>query len=135
MIINGLGFTGRKLYMYSEYFEDKLLERLMAPGIDPEHINDDALGRCLDAIYEKGVSFVYQTLGEAVVKHLDLPYDSVHLDSMSFHYDGQGRHKDVTNAHPLVIQNILSHLNTKDDEVVELLPPQSRTPPQISLFE
>jgi hypothetical protein len=36
---------------------------------------------------------------------------------------------------PLVIQKILSHLNTKNDEVVELLPPQSRTPPQISLFE
>jgi hypothetical protein len=36
---------------------------------------------------------------------------------------------------PLVIQKILSHLNTKNDEVVELLPPQSRAPPQISLFE
>jgi hypothetical protein len=36
---------------------------------------------------------------------------------------------------PLVIQKILSHLNTKSDEVVELLPPQSRAPPQISLFE
>ena len=36
---------------------------------------------------------------------------------------------------PLVIQKILSHLNTKNDEVVELLPPQSRAPPQISLFK
>jgi hypothetical protein len=36
---------------------------------------------------------------------------------------------------PLVIQKILSYLNTKNDEVVELLPPQSRAPPQISLFE
>ena len=36
---------------------------------------------------------------------------------------------------PLVIQKILSHLNTKNDEVVDLLPPQSRAPPQISLFE
>ena len=44
-------------------------------------------------------------------------------------------HRDVPNAHPLVIQNILSHLNTKNDEVVELLPPQSRAPPEISLFE
>jgi hypothetical protein len=36
---------------------------------------------------------------------------------------------------PLVIQKILSHLNTKNDKVVELLPPQSRAPPQMSLFE
>ena len=45
------------------------------------------------------------------------------------------RHRDVSNEHPLVIQKILSHLNTKNDEVVELLPQQSRAPPQISLFE
>ena len=36
---------------------------------------------------------------------------------------------------PLVIQKILSHLNTKNDDVVELLPPQSRAPPQMCLFE
>jgi hypothetical protein len=47
----------------------------------------------------------------------------------------RGRHRDVTNAHPLVIPKILSYLNTKNDDVVELLPPQSRAPPQISLFE
>ena len=66
MIINGLGFTGRTLHMYSEYFEDKPLERLIAHGIEPKHINNDALGRCLDTLYEKGVSALYQTLGEAV---------------------------------------------------------------------
>ena len=89
MLLNGLGFTGRTLHMYSEYFESKPLERLIAPGILPEHLNDDALGRCLDALYEEGVSPLYQKIGEAVVKHLGLPCDSVHLDSTSFHYDGQ----------------------------------------------
>lgn len=34
MLINGLGFTGRTLHMYSEYFEDKPLDRLLAPGIE-----------------------------------------------------------------------------------------------------
>ena len=88
MLINGLGFTGRTLHMYSEYFCDKPLERLIAPGVKPEHINDDALGRCLDALYDYGVSSLYQDIGEAVVKHLKLPCHSVHLDSTSFHYDG-----------------------------------------------
>lgn len=90
MMINGLGFTGRTLHMYSQYFEDKPLDRLIAPGILPEHINDDALGRCLDALYEEGVSSLYQKIGEAVVHHLKLPCESVHLDSTSFHYDGNG---------------------------------------------
>lgn len=88
MLINGLGFTGRTLHMYSEYFSDKPLERLIAPGVKPEHINDDALGRCLDALYGYGVSSLYQNIGEAVVQHLKLPCHSVHLDSTSFHYDG-----------------------------------------------
>jgi hypothetical protein len=33
------------------------------------------------------------------------------------------KHMDMSNEHPLVIQKILSQLNTKKDEVVELLPP------------
>ena len=35
------------------------------------------------------------------------------------------RHRDVSNSHPLVIQKILSHLNTINDKIVGLLPPQS----------
>jgi len=98
MVLNGLGFTGRTLHMYSEFFETKDLERLIGPDIKPEYINDDALGRCLDALYEKGVSSLYQQLGEAVVKHLDLPCQSVHLDSSSFHYDGVEKHSDSDNV-------------------------------------
>ena len=89
MLLNGLGFTGRTLHMYSEYFEHKPLDRLIGPTILPEQINDDALGRCLDALYEAGVSPLYQKIGESVVKHLNLPCESVHLDSTSFHYDGK----------------------------------------------
>ena len=63
MIINGLGFTGRTLHMYSEYFSDKPLDRLIGPDIKAEHINDDALGRCLEALYKYGVSSLYQDIG------------------------------------------------------------------------
>jgi transposase len=60
MLLNGLGFTGRTLHMYSEYFTNRPLDRLLSEGIAPEHINDDALGRCLDALYDYGVSDLYQ---------------------------------------------------------------------------
>lgn len=89
MVNNGLGFTGRTLHMYSEFFKDKPLERLIGKGINAEQINDDALGRCLDKLYEYGVSSLYQDLGETVVNHLGLGGESLHLDSSSFHYDGQ----------------------------------------------
>jgi hypothetical protein len=49
MLLNGLGFTGRTLHMYSEFFDDKPVSRLIGEGIDASHINDDALCRCLVA--------------------------------------------------------------------------------------
>ena len=99
MLLNGLGFTGRTMHMYSEFFEDKPVERLIGEGIEPSHINDDALGRCLDALYEKGVSSIYQQIAEKVIDHLNLPCEFTHLDSTSFHYDGKANaDEDEPNA-------------------------------------
>jgi len=55
MILNGLGFVGRTLHMYPEYFAEKPVERLIGKGIKAEYINDDALGRNLDQLYATGV--------------------------------------------------------------------------------
>lgn len=88
MILNGLGFVSRTLHMVPDYFSDKPVERLLGLGIHAEHINDDALGRCLDKLYEYGVSPLYQDLAERVVHYLGLPCDLVHVDSTSFHVDG-----------------------------------------------
>ncbi len=89
MILNGLGFVSRTLHMVPDYFADKPVERLIGTGIQANHINDDALGRCLDKLYEYGVSPLYQDLAERVVQYLGLPCNLVHLDSTSFHVDGE----------------------------------------------
>lgn len=89
MILNGLGFVSRTLHMVPDYFADKPVERLIGMGIKANHINDDALGRCLDKLYEYGVSPLYQDLAEKVVQYLGLPCNLVHLDSTSFHVDGE----------------------------------------------
>jgi transposase len=47
MILNGLGFVRHALHMYPEYFMDKPVERLLGEGVKAEHINDDALGKCI----------------------------------------------------------------------------------------
>jgi transposase len=54
MILNGLGFTGRRLYLTPQFFEGKPLERLLGEGILAKHLNDDALGDALDAIAAYG---------------------------------------------------------------------------------
>lgn len=94
MILNGLGFVSRTLHMVPDYFAEKPVERLIGPGIKAAHINDDAIGRCLDKLYEHGVSSLYQDLAERVVKYLGLPCNLVHLDSTSFHVDGE-YHSDI----------------------------------------
>ena len=63
-------------------------ERLLRSGILPEHLNDDALGRCLDALFEVDVSALYQVMAEQVVARLGLNSTAVHLDITSFHVDG-----------------------------------------------
>ncbi|KOR29554.1 hypothetical protein TI04_08340 [Achromatium sp. WMS2] len=52
MILNGIGFANRALYLSPIFFKDKPTERLIGAGIQPEHINDDILGRALDTIFD-----------------------------------------------------------------------------------
>ena len=89
MILNGLGFVSRTLHMYPEYFAEKPTERLLGKGILASHINDDVMGRFLDALYEEGVSGLYQKMALKVVQYLQLPCNSLNLDTTSFHVDGE----------------------------------------------
>ena len=43
IILNGLGFVSRPLYLFPQFFEDKSTEHLLGSGILPEHLNDDCL--------------------------------------------------------------------------------------------
>ena len=71
-------------------------------GIKAEYINDDALGRRLDKLYETGVSDIYQTLSQSVVEHLGLPCEGINLDSTSIHVDGKYEHDIDSKAVKLV---------------------------------
>ena len=80
-----------------------LLNVLSVKGIKAEYINDDALGRCLDKLYETGVSDIYQTLYASVVEHLGLPCEGINLDSTSIHVDGKYDQNDDSQAVRLVL--------------------------------
>ena len=53
-----------------------------------DDLNDDVLGRCLDALFEADVSALYQVMAAQVVERLGLKSTAVHLDITSFHVDG-----------------------------------------------
>lgn len=88
MILNGLGFHSSTLHMFPQFFANKPVERLIGPGICADDLNDDVLGRCLDALFEADVSTLYQVMAEQVVERLELKSTAVHLDITSFHVDG-----------------------------------------------
>lgn len=48
MVLNGLGWSLRRLYLVPQFFAHKPVERLLGPGIMAEDVNDDRLGRALD---------------------------------------------------------------------------------------
>jgi len=51
MILNGLGFSNRQLYLVPQYFANKPIEHLLGAGISADMLNDDCLGRTLDWLY------------------------------------------------------------------------------------
>ena len=89
MVLNGLGFTQRALYLSPLFFRDKPVERLIGEGVEAAHLNDDVLGRALDAIYTYGPDQLYPQLAAPVVQQLGLTSRFAHLDSTGLHTDGQ----------------------------------------------
>lgn len=88
MILNGLGFVGRTLYLYSEYFEDKPVDHLLGIDIEPDRIDDNVLGRTLDKLFSLGITELYTKIALKAMHTLGIQVKSLHLDSTSFHVDG-----------------------------------------------
>ena len=89
MVLNGLGFVNQQLYLVPMFFHNKPTQRLVAPGIDAEHLNDDALGRALETLYAYGVTELYSLIAATAAERLGLAPRFAHLDSTSFHLDGR----------------------------------------------
>ena len=62
MVLNGLGWSLRQLYLVPQYFENKPVEHLLGEGITADMLNDDCLGRTLDWLYEHDVTTLFAGL-------------------------------------------------------------------------
>jgi transposase len=89
MILNGLGFVNQRLYLVPEFFRNKPVDRLLGGGITAEQLNDDTLGRTLDAIYAYNPTELYAQVAAGSCTLLGLKPQFAHMDSTSFHVDGQ----------------------------------------------
>jgi len=103
MVLNGLGFVNQRLYLVPEFFRNKPVERLLEAGITAEQLNDDTLGRTLDAIHAANPTDVYASVAATSCGILELKPQCAHLDSTSFHVDGRYNADDPPEEGVIVI--------------------------------
>jgi transposase len=88
MIINALGFVSRPLYLTPEFFANKPVELLLGSGITAEMLNDDSLGRALDALFEAGLTEIFAQVASHALRHYGIEHRFMHVDISSFHVHG-----------------------------------------------
>lgn len=89
LILNGLGFVTRSLYMTSAFFQGKPVERLLGKGIAASDLNDDTLGRALDAIADFGAEKLFANIAFEIAQKRGLLGKSAHLDTTSISVEGE----------------------------------------------
>jgi transposase len=89
IILNGLGFVSRPLYLFPEFFKDKAIENLIGDGIKASDLNDDKIGRVMDKLYKYGLTKLFLIIALSVVKKYEIETKYSHLDSTSLHLHGE----------------------------------------------
>lgn len=83
MLINGLGFTTRPMYLSPQFFENKPVDLLIGPGIEARDLNEHQFGKTLDAIYNYGCSRLFEQLGSSIFLSEGLDFGVGHYDTTS----------------------------------------------------
>ncbi len=106
MIINGLGFSNRTLYLFPQFFENKPVDLLISKGLHAADLNDDTVGRALDRLFDKGCIGLFCHVASVATRiaavdrkfgHLDTTTFSVYGDYESSEEEGAAIH--VTRGH------------------------------------
>ena len=100
MILNGLGFTDDRLYLFPEFLKNKPIERLLGKGLCASDFNDDATGRCLDEITNYGTTPFFTEIAFEIGLAESLLDSSAHFDTTSLSVFGEydTDNEDVSNS-------------------------------------
>ena len=99
LILNGLGMVSRPLYLFSQFFENKAIEKLLGTSINTEYLNDDKIGILMDDIYQLGLTSLFIELGLLVIKKFKIENLYAHLDSTLFHLHGEYNNIETAENH------------------------------------
>jgi transposase len=88
MILNGLGFSNRQLYLVPQYSANKPIDHLLGPGIRADMLNDDCLGRTLDWLYAHDPTKVFAGIASRARQVFGIAAHHVHVDTTCFSVSG-----------------------------------------------
>jgi transposase len=110
ILINGLGFVSRPLYLFGQFFDDKVIEILLGKDVERDYINDDKIGRVMDKLYKHGLNNLFIEIVLLVIKKFKIDTKYSHLDATSFHLHGEYKREEVnqkeeeiTRERPIII--------------------------------
>jgi transposase len=103
MVLNGLGFSNRQLYLVPQYFQNKPVEHLLGEGMTADMLNDDTLGRTLDWIYEHDVTTLFAGLAYQARQRFGIKAEYLHVDTTSFSVSGEYAVKEEADPVPIAI--------------------------------
>ncbi|BDA74283.1 transposase [Calothrix sp. PCC 7716] len=110
ILINGLGFVSRPLYLFEQFFDDKAIEILLGEDVESDYLNDDKIGRVMDNLYKYGLNNLFIEIVLSVIKKFKIDTKYSHLDATSFHLHGeykseinQEEQEEITKERPIFI--------------------------------
>ncbi|HEV8194381.1 MAG TPA: IS1634 family transposase [Ktedonobacterales bacterium] len=101
MILNGLGFSNRHLYLVPQFFATNAVERLLGPGVTAEDPNDDCLRRTLDWLYAHDPTTLFAGIAWQARRAFGIRTRHVHVDTTSFAVTGE--YEEDLDAHTLAV--------------------------------
>ncbi len=101
MILNGLGFSNRRLYLVSQFFATKPVEHLLGAGITADMLHDDCLGRTLDWLYAHDPTTLFAGIARQARARFGIAARQVHVDTTSFAVTGE--YEPELNAHTIAV--------------------------------
>jgi transposase len=92
MVVNGLGFVGRPLYLTPEFYANKPVDLLIGEGVEAADLNADSLGKALDYVYEAGITELFASVSVHALRCFGIQVRFAHLDTTAFSLEGAYEH-------------------------------------------
>ena len=123
MILNGLWFIDSRLYLFPEFLSDKPLDRLFGRPMLAEWFNDDASGRCLDAISEYGTTKLFTELSLNIGRTRGLLGKSIHIDTttLSLYGDYEAHEESDVDSTEAKVQPAYGHAKSKRNDLKQMV--------------